>query len=221
MRPWDGALILLMVFFTCASCCMNISLSEPEPAFAPTVKETILTVEETIPAAVETTPESTVSSIPLSDLALHLSDLPEDYLLKDRSVIVSQEVSQLLHDLGWRQGYFASFYRINRKKEDFTSLAQSISIFHPETINRVFLIEKGDLTSPSDSSGTLNEIPFPATGDQSIAVRQVNLTDPNRQVVYTILFTRKNVYEKITMTGTTTDYETLKVVARKAADKIQ
>jgi hypothetical protein len=40
-------------------------------------------------------------------------------------------------------------------------------------------------------------------------------------VVYTVLFTKKNVYEKITMGGTTTDYEILKDIGRKAGEKIR
>ena len=37
--------------------------------------------------------------------------------------------------------------------------------------------------------------------------------------VYTVIFKKKNVLETITMAGTTTDYETLKAVVRKAADR--
>jgi hypothetical protein len=206
-----------MVFCTCASCCIDTFFGEPEPekALAPVV-------EETTPATdIQPAPERATSTISLSDLALQSSDLPADYLLKERSVMVSLEVTQLMRDLGWRQGYSASFYRVNRKKEDFTSLVQSISIFPPETINRVFLVEQEELAARAESSGTLNEIPFPATGDQSFAYRQTDLTDPEHQVVYTIIFTRKNVYEKIIMTGTTLDYETLKVVAQKAADRVR
>jgi hypothetical protein len=45
--------------------------------------------------------------------------------------------------------------------------------------------------------------------------------DSRNFAVYTVIFKKKNVFEIITMEGTTTDYETLKDVVRKAADKIQ
>ena len=66
-----------------------------------------------------------------------------------------------------------------------------------------------------------HEIPFPTIGDMSIAFRGSYDNDPNNFVVYSVLFTKKNVYEKITMTGTTTDYETLKDIAQRAAEKIR
>ncbi|MEI8331248.1 MAG: hypothetical protein WCF90_06325 [Methanomicrobiales archaeon] len=39
--------------------------------------------------------------------------------------------------------------------------------------------------------------------------------------VYTVIFSKKNVFETVTMGGTTTDYEMLKEIVRKAADEIQ
>jgi hypothetical protein len=131
------------------------------------------------------------------------------------------EVTQLTRDLGWRQGYFVSFYRINKEKDDQTGIRQSINIFPIENMNKIFSIEKEDMKSRADRSGTIYEIPFPTIGDTSIAFRGTDANDPNNFVVYSVLFTKKNVYEKITMTGTSTDYEVLKDIAQRAAEKIR
>jgi hypothetical protein len=130
------------------------------------------------------------------------------------------EVSQLTRDLGWRQGYRVAFYRMNREKDDMTGIRQSISVYPPENMDKVYAIETEGIIS--GENGTMRyEIPFPAIGDQSIAFRETQVGDPLDFAVYTIIFTKKNVFETITMGGTTTDYETLKDIVRKAADKIQ
>jgi hypothetical protein len=54
-----------------------------------------------------------------------------------------------------------------------------------------------------------------------MAFRETRNADPLDLAVYTVIFTKKNVFETITMGGTTTDYETLKDVVRTAADRIQ
>ena len=154
-------------------------------------------------------------------MALQLADIPSDYILKDRSVMVFPEVTQITRDLGWRQGYFVSFYRINKEKDDQTRIRQSINIFPLENMNKVFSIEKEDMKSRADGSGTIYEIPFPIIGDTSIAFRGTNANDPYNFAVYSVLFTKKNVFEKITMTGTSTDYEVLKDIAQRAAEKIR
>jgi len=154
-------------------------------------------------------------------MALQLSDMQSDYIIKDRSVMISPEITQLTRDLGWRQGYFVSFYRINKEKDDQTGIRQSINIFPLENMNKVFSIEKEDMKSRASGLITFNEIPFPTIGDSSIAFRATNTNDPYNSVVYSVLFTKNDVYEKITMMGTTTDYEALKTIVLKAVEKIR
>jgi len=154
-------------------------------------------------------------------MALQPSDLPSDYILQDRSVMAVQEVSQLARELGWRQGYFVSFYRRNSNTNDITRIRQSVSIFSTDSINGVFLLEKEELRDQQMSPGTRYEIPFPAVGERSIAFRDTNPVDPERPVTYTVIFTKKNVFEKITMSGTNTDYETLKRLVQRAEALVQ
>lgn len=154
-------------------------------------------------------------------MALQPADLPSDYILQDRSVMALPEVSQLARELGWRQGYFVSFYHMDSNVNDITRIRQSISIFSPDSINGVFLLEKEELKHQELSPATHYEIPFPAVGEQSIAFRDMNPEDPERPVTYTVIFTKKNVYEKITMSGTNTDYETLKRLVQRAEALIE
>ena len=208
MQKWYGSIILALIFLACSSGCLSPPFEKPAA------------VPEPIPALLPT-PESKTSTIPPSAMALQLADIPSDYILKDRSVMVFPEVTQLTRDLGWRQGYFVSFYRINKEKDDQTGIRQSINIFPVENMNKIFSIEKEEMKSRAAGSGTIYEIPFPATGDISIAFRETSTNDPYNLAVYSVLFTKKNVYEKITMTGTSTDYEVLKAIAQRAAEKIR
>ena len=208
MQKWYGSLILVLIFLACSSGCLSPSSEKPAA------------IPEPIPTLLPT-PESKTSTIPPSDMALQLADIPSDYILKDRSVMVSPEVTELTRDLGWRQGYFVSFYRINKEKDDQTGIRQSINIFPVENMNKIFSIEKEDMKSRAAGSGTIYEIPFPTIGDTSIAFRETNANDPYNIALYSVLFTKKNVYEKITMSGTSTDYEVLKDIAQKAAARIR
>jgi hypothetical protein len=208
MQKWCVIPVLLLILSSWSAGC-----SSPPPA-----QSAPLTTTTT---GVPPSPESRTVTVPPSEMALLLSDMNPDYIIKDRSVMISPEVTQLSRDLGWRQGYFVQFYRLDKDKDDQTSVRQSISVFPLENINKVFSIEKDDMKSRSSGSGGFFEIPFPTVGDMSIAFRGSEENDPYHLVVYTVLFTKKDVYEKITMTGTTTDYEALKNITLKAEEKIR
>jgi hypothetical protein len=64
-------------------------------------------------------------------------------------------------------------------------------------------------------------VPFPVTGERSIAWREVRTVGTIPVVTYSVIFTKKNVYEKISMTGTSTDYELLRELAMTAAGRIR
>ena len=196
--------LILVVLTLCSAGCTDIRSEAPPQK-----------TETPVPATIPTTEIPRLPQSP-SDMALQPSDLPSEYILRDRSVMALPEVSQLGRSLGWRQGYFVSFYRMNSNTNDMTRIQQSISIFSPDSINGVFLIEKDELKNQPVSPGTRYEIPFPSVGERSIAFRETNPADPERPVTYTVIFTKTNVFEKITMSGTTTDYETLKRLVLRA-----
>jgi hypothetical protein len=201
--------LILVILAICSAGCLETLFGEP-PHKAETPAPT------TVPIVQSTSP-----LISLSDMALQPSDLPSDYILQDRSVMASPEVSQLGRDLGWRQGYFVSFYRMDSYNNVLTRVRQSVSIFTSDTMNGIFLVEKEDLKNQQISPGTRYEIPFPAVGERSIAFRDMNSTDADWPVTYTVIFTKKNVYEKIIMSGTSTDYETLKHLVLRAEALVQ
>jgi hypothetical protein len=118
------------------------------------------------------------------------------------------------------QGYFVTFDRTGRIKSDQTRIRQSISIFPEENMNKVFNLEKEDLLHGGNSPAEPDEIPFPAIGDRSFATRTTDMPVAG-QITYTVIFTKKNAFERITMTGTSTDYETLKTIVRTASAKIR
>lgn len=175
-------------------------------------------VTETVPVTAPVT-ETTLPRTGAALFALNIADLPAEYILRERTVMISPEVTQISRELGWMQGYTVTFDRINKEKDDATRIRQSISIFPSENLKKVFTIEKDNLAHPSGTPVNPDEIPFPATGDRSIAYRWTN-SSGSAMVVYTVIFTKKNAFERITMTGTTTDYEALKDIVRKAAGKI-
>jgi len=103
-----------------------------------------------------------------------------------------------------------------------TGLRQTIDIYPLANMNKVFDMAKEEMTSPaSGGTSTVYELPLARIGDASIAYKTENTNDPNHLPVYTIFFIKKNVFEKLEMGGTTTDYEALKDAARIAADKIR
>jgi hypothetical protein len=201
------AVILVVQLAISSAGCLS-----PAPASASPAPQTPLPA--TLP-----TPKSTIATIPPGGMALQLTDVPPDYLIKDRTVIAYSEVSQIAHDLGWQQGYRVTFYRMNKETDDLTGIRQTISVYPPENMNKVYAIETDGILSVVNGTNRY-EIPFPAIGDKSIAFRETRVGDPLDLAVYTVIFKKKNVLEIITMGGTTTDYETLKDVVRKAADKI-
>jgi hypothetical protein len=205
----SGAAFILVIVLLCSAGCLDTLFGEPPYKTETPAPTTVPTTE---------TPRLPEQS---SDMALQPSDLPSDYILQDRSVMALQEVSQIARELGWRQGYFVSFYRRNSNTNDITRIRQSVSIFSTDGIHGVFLLEKEELKNQQLSPGTRYEIPFPAVGERSIAFRDMNPLDPERPVMYTVIFTKKNVYEKITMSGTNTDYETLKRLVQRAEALIQ
>jgi hypothetical protein len=206
-HPW--AALILVTFLICSAGCLDTLSGEPPH-----------TTKIPVPTLVQTT-ETPRLPEQSSDMALQPADLPSDYILQDRSVMALPEVSQISRELGWRQGYYVSFYRRISNTNDITRIRQSVSIFSSDSISGVFLLEKEEQKDQHLSPGSRYEIPFPAVGERSIAFRETNPVDPERPVTYTIIFTKKNVYEKITMSGTNTDYETLKRLAQRADALIQ
>ena len=208
-----GLIAIILVLLIGSAGCVDTVLEKP-------VARPTLTPTPTPLAAATTAQESQISTVAASEMALQLSDLPGDYFIRDRSTTAYDEQSTLSRDLGWRQGYFVSFYRMNLDRVDITSITQTIGVYAPDNMNKVYSVEKDALLTIGNAT-ELYEIPFPVLGDRSIAARKTATESRQTVVTYTVIFTRKNVFEKISMTGTTTDSETLKDIVAKAVARIQ
>ncbi|MFA5221187.1 MAG: hypothetical protein WC391_02730 [Methanoregula sp.] len=209
-KGFMAIIILMVAMFVSMGCSQTVS--EPVPTPTPVPARTL------VPAQ---TPESPVSTVLPSAMALQLSDIPEDYILKDRADTIYQEQSPLSRDLGWRMGYSVTFYRVNLVRYDLTGLQQIIDVYPIRNMNKVFDMAQDEMESRADGTITVYEIPLYRIGDQSIAYKTQDPSDPGHPAIYSILFVKKDVFEKLEMGGTTTDYETLKQIANTAAGKIR
>ncbi len=211
MHTGSGVLCVILAAMLISAGCLSVIFPYPlvpSPTQSPA------------PTPVPTT-ESPVVTVPVSQMALQPSDMPADYILRDRSDLAYLEMDQMSHDLGWRAGYEVTYYRINQEKYDMTELRQVIDLYPLANMNNVFNIETGAITGQENGTTQIYELPCPNMGDRTFAYRKSDTRGPLLITTYSIVFTNKDVYEELTMSGTTTDFETLKELARTAADKIQ
>jgi len=218
-HSWTALILVILALFS-AGCLENLFGEAPQKEVTPIPTTVAVPTTAVVPATAPTV-QSTSPVISASDLALQPSDLPSDYILQDRAVMASPDVSQIGRDTGWRQGYFVSYYRTDRDNNVITRVRQSVSIFISDELNTFFLSEREDLKNQDVFPATRYEIPFPSVGDRSIAFRDANLSVAESPVTYTVIFTKENVYEKITMSGNNTDYETLKQLVQRAGALVQ
>jgi hypothetical protein len=211
MHAGSGILCAIIAAVLVSSGCLSAIF--PNPA---------LPIPTQTPAPVPApTTESPVTTVPVSQMALQPSDMPSDYILKDRSDLTYLEMSQMSHYLGWRAGYTVTYYRVNQEKYDLTELRQVIDLYPLANMNKVFDIEKEDITSKENSTTDIYELPCPNMGERTFAYREADTQSPLSITTYSIVFTNKDVYEELTMSGTTTDFEMLKELSQAAADKIR
>ncbi len=203
------AAILVMLLCVCITAGCSY-FDEGSPALHPTKLPTL-----------QPTPESEVATAEPSAMALQLSDLPDGYIIKERSDMSYADLNPLARDAGWKKGYYVAFYRIDIKTYDITGITQQISIYPLDRIRIIFDDVKADLLSTANATITLTELPFPKTGEYTAAIRTVDVNNPYGIMTYTVVFTKKDVLEQIVMKGTTTDYEVLKNIAATAAQKIR
>jgi hypothetical protein len=210
MYTGSGIICAVLAAVLVSAGCLSAIFPHPVPVSTPSPTP--------VPAP---TTESPVATVPVSQMALQPSDIPSDYILKDRSDRTYLEMSQMSHDLGWRAGYAVSYYRVNQEKYDLTGLRQLIDLYPLANMNKVFDIEKEAIESQNTGTTKIYELPCPKLGERTLAYRKTDDQSHLSISTYTIIFTKKDVYEELTMSGTTTDFETLKELAQSAAEKIR
>jgi len=209
MHAGTGILCIVLAAVLISAGCLSALFPEP-------VTPTPVVTPDPTPVPTTNSPTATTAA---SAMALEPADMPADYILKERTDLTYSETDQMLRDLGWHGGYMVTYYRMNKAKDDLTGFRQVIGLYARENMNLVFNVQKDAVTTGNDSVNTLYELPCPVLGEHTYAFRKPT-TDPFSST-YTIMFTKKNVYEELTMGGTTTDYETLKTLAQAAADRIR
>ena len=202
---------IIVGLLICTLCTAGCFLLDPAPQVVPPMTQV------TLPS----TPESRIATIEPSGMALQLADLPEGYVIRERSDVAYADINPLARDEGWKKGYYVAFYRMNTWNYDITGITQQISVYPTDRIRIIFDEVKSGVESRSNASISVAELPFSKTGDQSIALRLTDANDQHGIMTYTVIFTKKDVLEQIEMKGTTTDYEVLKDIAGTAAGRIR
>ena len=165
-------------------------------------------------------PEIKLSTIEPSEMALQSDELPENYQIKERSEQVKSDVVKSALDLGWKKGYIVKFVQVDLNNLEVTSIEQDISIYPIENINKTLSLQRVESTKyTANNSNRIDDLSNPNIGDQSQAYRITNKSDNSKS--YAIDFTKQDVFESLRMSGTFTDYEMLKELAKTAAEKIE
>ncbi|MDD1683686.1 MAG: hypothetical protein LUO98_07615 [Methanoregula sp.] len=164
------------------------------------------------------TPEIKLSTVELSVMALQRDELPENYQIKERSEQVRSDVVQSALDLGWKKGYTVKFVQSDSNNLEITSIEQGISVYPIENIDKSLSLQR-DESAKYTANTTIDDLSNPNIGDQSQAYRITNKSDNSKS--YVIDFVKQDVVESLRMSGTFTDYETLKELAKTAAEKIE
>jgi len=168
----------------------------------------------------QSTSEIKLSTIEPSEMALQLDELLENYQIKERSEQVKSDVVNSALDLGWKKGYIVKFVQVDLNNLEVTSIEQSISVYPIENINKSLSLQRDESTKyTANTSYTIDDLSNPNIGDQSQAYRITNKLDNSK--LYAIDFVKQDVFESLRMSGTFTDYENLKELAKTAAEKIE
>jgi len=160
-----------------------------------------------------------VATKEMSEMVLQQSDMPADgnWSLKARTERLKVDMGPEALANGWEKGYVVAYLRIGSQGLfDITGVNNGLSIYPLDKISKV--IGTGYV---STANTTFDEMSKPNIGDDSRAWR-VTETDAygTQTVSYSIEFIKMNVYEYLDMRGTATDFELLKSLAKKAADRV-
>ena len=212
MYAGSGILCALCVAVLISTGCLSALFPyPPEPAQNQT--------QTPLPSPVPTT-ISPAPAIPVSQMALQPADLPSEYILRDRSDITYLEMDQIARNLGWRAGYQVTYTHLDPQQYDMTTISQVIDLYTPTAMNTAFNIRVDALTGQETGTTPVFELPCPSLGDHTFAYRTNDAQNPFSSTTYSIIFTKKDVYEELNMSGTTTDFELLKSLAQTASDRI-
>ncbi|MCX5905340.1 MAG: hypothetical protein NTV89_18150 [Proteobacteria bacterium] len=203
------AVLLLILGVFIAGCTSNTSSSSPSPAQTTTSQ----------PSSVQTT-ASQLSTIDPSHMALTLSDVPTGFTMKMGTERTSSDVSQTALADGWKKGYYVEFDKTNTAIRDYEVLQQTISIYPINNLNQVMTEASTSLLKEANATITVEQLSDPKIGDSSKAFRIKSNILGMPVTKFSIYYVKKDVFEGLSMGGTSADYETLKQLANVSASKI-
>jgi hypothetical protein len=155
---------------------------------------------------------SKLSTIPPSEMALQISDLPAGYVKIDSGSF--SDVQNYPSFGTVKKGYGVGFSK-GSTKSDLVMISQMILVMPIDQINNVL----PNFTSEVAKQGSkTDQLSNPHIGDSSVAFR---VEDSTGNDLYIIMFVRQDVVEMIAMGGSQSDYDVLKNIAHKAESKIK
>lgn len=155
---------------------------------------------------------SKLSTIPPSEMALQISDLPAGYVKIDSGSFSDVQNYQSFGTV--KKGYGVGFTK-GSTTSDMVMISQIILVMPIDQINNVL----PNVTSEVAKQGSkTDQLSNPHIGDSSVAFR---VEDSTGNDLYIIMFVRQDVVEMIAMGGSQTDYDVLKNIAHKAEAKIK
>lgn len=163
--------------------------------------------------------EGNLSTTNLSQIILQPTDVPVNFKLVEWRVADVADVTPFARNWGWKKGFIVRYQLIGSNASYGTIIYQGISLYPIENITRILpSLHPQKLVNESNGRLLVDVLPDPGIGDNSMATRTtVKFYNTH---AYAIDFVKKDVYEEIVMDGTTADYETVKNLAKIAADKI-
>jgi hypothetical protein len=153
-----------------------------------------------------------LSTIPPSEMALQISDLPAGYVKIDSGSF--SDVQNYPSFGTVKKGYGVGFSK-GSTTSDMVMISQIILVMPIDQINNVL----PNFTSEVAKQGSkTDQLSSPHIGDSSVAFR---VEDSTGNDLYIIMFVRQDVVEMIAMGGSQSDYDVLKNIAHKAESKIK
>jgi hypothetical protein len=159
------------------------------------------------------------------EMALGPSEILGNFTLIQKSERNVSRIPAWQINQGWKKGYYTTLQR-NESGSGGMELQQFIAIYPRENSSRMvdYLVDGNFLDYERLSEGerlnvSMSELPSPGIGDFSRAFYQAHKEDPDP--LYTIAFSRYDVFVEFWGNGTMADYETMKQAAAIAAAKIQ
>jgi len=166
-----------------------------------------------------------LSTVDPSDMALTLSDVPAGFSIVEGSEKTSSDVSQESLGKGWEKGYYVKFQKVNSATgtgiPDMEIIEQTISVYPISNLPQVMTMVSTGILQEANATVTVDQLSNPNIGDVSQAWRIKTQLQGIQLTGFTISYHKKNVWEGLSMVGTSADYATLKNLANVSASKIR